>query len=288
MMIEITNLSKTYGGNIEALRNITLEIGPGMFGLVGPNGAGKTSLMRILAGLLQPTGGEVSVLGHAATTSAGKIAIKKQLGYLPQALGYYPTLSAFEFLDYIALLKGIRDTKMRRQQIERILGQVNLLDVADRRIQTYSGGMKRRVGIAQALLGDPKLVIVDEPTVGLDPGERVRLRTLFASLAERCTVILSTHIIEDIGQSCRALAVLDKGQLRFWGSPAALIEQARGHVWTVETANVEDLRESTIIASVQGIEATTYRILGEPPAQISATSTKPTLEDAYMWLMGEN
>jgi ABC-2 type transport system ATP-binding protein len=283
-MIEIKNLTKTYPGNVPALRGLTLDIGPGMFGLVGPNGAGKTSLMRILAGLIQPTSGRVHIFGHDVATPVGKMAIKAQLGYLPQELGLYPNLTAAEFLDYLAILKGITDKTARRRQIAEALEQVRLTEVANRPLQTYSGGMKRRVGIAQAILGQPRLLIVDEPTVGLDPEERVRLRNLLSDLATRCTVILSTHIIEDISQSCQALAVIDQGEVLFLGGPRDLIAQAQGKVWTIETAGERPSGDIAIISSLQLENTTQYRVLGTPAVQYGASSAEPSLEDGYMWL----
>ena len=284
-MIEIKNLSKTYPGNIQALRDLTLTIGSGMFGLVGPNGAGKTTLMRILAGLITPTGGAVQVFGHDPTTPAGKMAIKARLGYLPQELGFYPNLSGLEFLDYIAQLKGIADRKERRRQLVELLELVRLAEVAARPLKTYSGGMKRRVGIAQALLGQPLLLIVDEPTVGLDPEERVRLRNLLSEVAGRCTVILSTHIIEDISQSCRSLAVISQGRLLFQGSPHSLMEGARGRVWLVETPGERPEGDLTLISSVQLAQTTQYRVLGTPSDLGQALPIEPNLEDGYIWLM---
>lgn len=284
-MIEITNLTKTYPGDIRALRGLTLRIGAGMFGLVGPNGAGKTTLMRILAGLVQPTGGDVRVLGHNVTTAKGKMAIKAQLGYLPQELGLYPNLTAAEFLDYIATLKGIIPKAARRRQVTQALELVRLIDVADRPLKTYSGGMKRRVGIAQAILGNPRLVIVDEPTVGLDPEERVRLRNLLSDLATRCTVILSTHIIEDISQSCNALAVIVGGEVLFEGKPRQLIAQAHGKVWVVETQGERPPGDITIVSSVQLQNAMQFHVLGTPAVACKATPVEPSLEDGYMWLM---
>jgi len=284
-MIEITNLTKTYPGNVQALRGLTLEIDQGMFGLVGPNGAGKTTLMRILAGLVQPSKGSVRVLGYDVTTPEGKIAVKAQLGYLPQELGLYPNLTATEFLDYIAVLKGITDKAIRHQQVAEVLEQVRLTETAHRRLKSYSGGMKRRVGIAQALLGAPKLVIVDEPTVGLDPEERVRLRNLLSDLATRCTVILSTHIIEDISQSSNALAAMGQGQVLFHGSPRDLILQAEGKVWTVETQGEHPGGDIVIVSSVQLQHTTQYRVLGTPATHYKAIPTEPSLEDGYMWLM---
>lgn len=286
-MVEITNLTKTYPGNVQALRGLTLEIDAGMFGLVGPNGAGKTTLMRILAGLVQPTSGSVHVFGHDVTIPEGKMAIKAQLGYLPQELGLYPSLTAAEFLDYVAILKGITDRSIRRRQIAEALEQVRLTDVANRRLETYSGGMKRRVGIAQALLGHPRLVIVDEPTVGLDPEERVRLRNLLSELATRRTVILSTHIIEDISQSCNALAAIGQGKVLFHGSPQDLVLQAQGKVWMVETQGERPSGDIVIVSSVQLQHSMQYRVLGTPAAQLKAQLVEPSLEDGYMWLMNQ-
>ena len=284
-MIEITNLSKTYPGDVRALRGINLKIGSGMFGLVGPNGAGKTTLMRILAGLIAPTGGDVEVFGHDVSTPAGKMAVKAQLGYLPQELGLYPNLTAAELLDYIAALKGIANKAARRQQIAAVLEQVRLADAAHRRLKTYSGGMKRRVGIAQALLGDPRLIIVDEPTVGLDPEERVRLRNLLSDLAARRTVILSTHIIEDISQSCNALAALAEGTVLFQGSPGDLIAQVQGKVWLIETDGERPTDDIVVVSSVQLDDTTQYRVVGAPDKNQTLVSVKPGLEDGYMWLM---
>lgn len=282
-MIEITDLTKTYSGNVTALRSITLEIGPGMFGLVGPNGAGKTSLMRILAGLIQPTSGQVHIFGHDVTRPAGQMAVKAQLGYLPQELGLYPNLTAFEFLDYIARLKGLT-RQASRQQVAEALAQVHLTEVAQRRLKTYSGGMKRRVGIAQALLGQPRLVIVDEPTVGLDPEERVRLRNLLSDLAGRCTVILSTHIIEDISQSCRALAVMSQGQVLFQGNPRDLMAQVQGQVWLIETSGGRPEGDLVIVSTMQLPHATQYRVVGTPPMYYPVQPIEPNLEDGYLGL----
>jgi ABC-2 type transport system ATP-binding protein len=287
-MIEITNLTKTYPGNVQALRGINLKIGSGMFGLIGPNGAGKTTFMRILAGLIAPTGGRVEIFGYDVATLAGKMAIKAQLGYLPQELGLYPNLTGTEFLDYIATLKGITNKATRRQQIAQVLEQVRLTDVAHRRLKTYSGGMKRRVGIAQALLGSPRLVIVDEPTVGLDPEERVRLRNLLSDLALRRTVILSTHIIEDISQSCNALAAIGEGKVLFHGSPANLIAEGEGKVWLIESNGEPPTGDVVVVSSVQLNSKTQYRVVGVPDKNQNIVATKPSLEDGYMWLMRQH
>ncbi len=287
-MIEITQLSKTYSGKVQALQEVDLNIGAGMFGLLGPNGAGKTTLMRITAGLVRPTRGAVSVFGNDVTTEAGKMAAKAVLGYLPQELGLYPNLTATEFLDYIAILKGVTDAKLRRKQVAEVIEAVRLSEVAQRQMRTYSGGMKRRVGIAQALLGTPKLLIVDEPTSGLDPEERVRLRNLLSDMAKRCTVILSTHIVEDISQSCNDLAVIAKGRVLFRGSPRELIAQARGQVWNLLITDGGSLQPGlAIVSSLQLQEGTQYRVLGTPEPDQKAQPVEPSLEDGYMWLMSQ-
>lgn len=284
-MITLTQLTKTFPGNVHALAGVDLEIGPGMFGLVGPNGAGKTTLMRILAGLMRPTGGCVRVLGHDVTTSQGKRAVKSILGYLPQELGLYPDLTAYEFLDYVAILKGIAGASQRRSQVDAALALVHLTADANRRLKTYSGGMKRRIGIAQALLGQPELLVVDEPTSGLDPEERVHFRNLLAGLAADRTVILSTHIVEDVSQSCSDLAVLNHGQVVFHGSPRDLIEQARRNVWEISTAGEPPDTGLVVVATLQQPNGVQYRVLGQPHPSYSAVLLEPTLEDGYIWLM---
>jgi ABC-2 type transport system ATP-binding protein len=284
-MITVSRLTKTYGKKVQALRGLDLEIGSGMFGLVGPNGAGKTTLMRILAGLLRPTSGKVSVLGNDVTTGRGKKAVKEVLGYLPQELGLYPDLSALEFLEYVALLKGVTDKVERKKQLDEILELAGLTRDARRRLRTYSGGMKRRVGIAQALLGHPQLLIVDEPTSGLDPEERVRLRNLLAEMSARCTVILSTHIIEDVSQSCNDLAVINLGQVLFRGSPGDLIAKARGHVWNLATSGERPEESLTVVSTMQLEKSVQYRVVGNPLGTSEAVSVEPSLEDGYIWLM---
>ena len=287
-MINIENLRKVYQGNVEALRDINLEIGNGMFGLLGPNGAGKTTLMRIIAGLLRPTSGTLSVLGNDSQSRQGKQAIKQSLGYLPQELGLYPNLSAREFLDYIGILKGITDAKAREYQVSELLELVRLDDTAKRKLKAFSGGMKRRVGIAQAMLGNPKLLIVDEPTVGLDPEERVRIRNILSDMAMRCTVILSTHVIEDIGHSCNDLAIINKGDVLFQGAPSRLIERARGHVWSIKTQGEYPDDSLRVVSTLQLQDSVQYRVLGEPSSHYQAQSLEPGLEDGYMLMMQDS
>lgn len=284
-MIEINGLTKTYNGDVQALRGLTLDIGSGMFGLLGPNGAGKTTLMRVIAGLLKPSSGSVRVLGEDITTQAGKLAVKRQLGYLPQELGLYPNLTGREFLDYISVLKGISDKQERTRQVHEILDLVRLTDQADRRLKTYSGGMKRRIGIGQALLGYPKLLIVDEPTAGLDPEERVRFRNLLADMAARCTVILSTHVIEDISHSCNDLAIIRDGRVLFRGQPGELIGLARGRVWSILTSGDRPRGDLKVVSTLQLQNGVQYRVIGMPDDQYQAQAVEPSLEDGYMLAM---
>lgn len=285
-MIEIKDLTKTYRGNVQALRSISLDIGTGMFGLLGPNGAGKTTLMRVIAGLLNPTSGSVQVLGEDITSHDGKLAVKRQLGYLPQELGLYPNLSGKEFLDYIAVLKGVGDQRERERQIGEILELVRLTDAAHRKLKTYSGGMKRRIGIGQALLGQPKLLIVDEPTVGLDPEERVRFRNMLSDMAARRAIILSTHVIEDISHSCNDLAIIRDGSVLFRGKPSELIERARGKVWSILTNGERPNGNVTVVSTLQLQEGVQYRVIGTPGNPHGARPLEPSLEDGYMLAMG--
>jgi ABC-2 type transport system ATP-binding protein len=286
-MIEINTLTKTYKGDVKALQGVSMNIGAGMFGLLGPNGAGKTTLMRIIAGLLRPTSGTVRVFGYDITTAAGKQATKELLGYLPQELGLYPNLSAREFLNYIGVLKGITNAAARSAQVDELLELVRLTDIQHRKLKTFSGGQKRRVGIAQALLGNPRLIIVDEPTVGLDPEERVRFRNLLSDMAQRCTVILSTHIIEDINASCNDLAIIHHGGVLYRGSPAELIQQARGKVWNV-VAQGDYPEGVSVVTALQLQDTVQYRVLGMPASHYQATPLEPSLEDAYILTMERN
>jgi ABC-type multidrug transport system ATPase subunit len=284
-MITITNLSKRFKGDVTALHDINLEFGDRMFGLLGANGAGKTTLMRIIAGLMKPSMGRVEVAGNDVASQRGKAAIRAMLGYLPQDFDLYPTLTAAEFLDYVAVLKGITDKAQRGREVERVLEDVRLTDAASRRLKGFSGGMKQRVGIAQALLGSPKLLIVDEPTAGLDPEERVHLRNLLSDMAQNCTVLLSTHIVEDISHSCNDLAVIQKGEVVFRGSPRALIERVQGKVWHVTTQGERPNGGVSIVSTIQVEDGVRYRVLGEPNSAYDAVAARPNLEDGYIWLM---
>jgi ABC-type multidrug transport system ATPase subunit len=289
-MITIISLSKTYKSNghtVQALNGINLEIGPGMFGLLGTNGAGKTTLMRILTGIANPSCGTVIIDEHNLSTGPGKQAVKSMLGYLPQELGMYQELTAHQFVDYMAILKGLDDPQKRHQQVGKTLELVGLRQDSGRKIKGFSGGMKRRVGIAQALVNDPRLLIADEPTAGLDPEERIRFRNLLVKLSAERTILLSTHIVEDIAQTCRDLAVLSFGQVIFRGSPAELTQAAMGHVWSLTCSGLErpdhDLSVVGMLHLEEGIQ---YRLVGSDISDYpSAEPVKPGLEDGYVWLM---
>jgi ABC-2 type transport system ATP-binding protein len=292
-MITIKSLTKKYGIGakvVHALNGIELEIGSGMFGLLGPNGAGKTTLMRILAGIVNPSHGTICVNGNDLTTEAGKQAVKSMLGYLPQELGMYLDLSAKQFVDYMAILKGMDDPHKRSRRVAEVLEMVGLHEIANHKIKSFSGGMKRRVGIAQALVNDPKILIVDEPTVGLDPEERIRFRNLLVNLATDRVVILSTHIVEDIGQTCQDLAVLSKGCILFRGSPAEMLQAAEGHVWTITLLGLEKPNHDlTVVSMLHLAEGTQYRLVGSTANDYpTALSIRPGLEDGYVWLMKQS
>ncbi len=285
----MTGLNKIYKGSVHALHELNLTLPTGMCGLLGPNGAGKTTLMRILAGILEPTSGVLRIGGYDATTHSGRQNIKRTLGYLPQDLGMYPDMSAYDFLDYIGILKGLHHTPTRRKRIEELLDMVALTQVADRKVGTFSGGMKRRVGIAQAIINDPKLLIVDEPTAGLDPEERIRFRNLLADLAGDRTILLSTHIIEDIAQTCQRIAVMRKGQIIFQGYLTDMIRATQGKAFLITSFGPKPQGDFTIVSTMHLERAIQYRVVGNlptiPGAQIEAVA--PSLEDSYVWFMSQ-
>ena len=287
MEITIQHLNKVYRGGVQALDNLTLTIPNGMFGLLGPNGAGKTTLMRILAGILRATSGDIQVGSFDGNTEKGRTEIKRILGYLPQDLGVYPDLSGREFLDYVGILKGMDDRRVRQKRVAELLETVTLTNVANRKLKTYSGGMKRRIGIAQALLNDPRFLIVDEPTAGLDPEERIRFRNLLSDLAGDRSVLLSTHIVEDIAQTCRNLAIMKNGQVVFHGTTAELIEETTGKVWTITTDGIKPQGNFTVVSTMNMGTTIQYRVVGELSSQAGAVQTAPSLEDGYVWLMRE-
>jgi ABC-2 type transport system ATP-binding protein len=285
--IEIRDLSKIYPNGTHALADINLTIENGMFGLLGPNGAGKSSLIRILVTLLKPTTGKVSFNGFDLMKNRGEI--RKMLGYLPQDFRFFSKLKTWEFLDYAAGLSGITSKNVRRGKVDEWLEKVGLFDARDRQANNLSGGMKRRLGIAQALIGSPKIIIVDEPTTGLDPEERIRFRNILSDLSQQDIIILlSTHIVADISSVCHDLALLNEGNLQFNGSPQVLVEKARGHVWQVQTAGVEYdmLKEKYAVTStIPSEDGWEIQLVGEKLDLPTAMEIEPNLEHAYVYFM---
>jgi len=286
MTIEIRGLRKVYPGGVVALQGLNLTIPAGIFGLLGPNGSGKTTLMRILATLLEPTAGDVTIGGLDLRRE--KSAVRELLGYMPQEFGFYPNLTAYETLDYFSLLCRVNDPQERKGRIERALVRANLEDVAGRKVGTFSGGMKQRLGIAQALLNEPELVIVDEPTSGLDPEERIRLRNLLAELAGERIIILSTHIVSDVASTADRLAILHRGVLLFAGPAEDLLTPLRGKTWIVDIADEEltrvreDYFVTGIFRSATGLQV---RAVEEEMKHPRGYLAEPTLDDAYVWAM---
>ncbi len=238
MILKINNLNKQYSNGVHALNNVSLTINKGMFGLLGPNGAGKSSLMRTLATLQDADSGS-AMLGEIDVLK-DKEAVRKVLGYLPQEFGVYPRTSATDLLDYLAVLKGFNHTGERKEMVQQLLEKVNLYEHRKKSVSSYSGGMRQRFGIAQCLIGDPKLIIVDEPTAGLDPGERNRFYNILSEIGENIIVILSTHIVQDVRELCTQMAIMDKGKLLFSGNTDEALRQIKGKVWE-KTVNKMEL-----------------------------------------------
>jgi ABC-2 type transport system ATP-binding protein len=271
--VRVEGVRKSYGG-VAALAELDLELGPGITGLLGPNGAGKTTLIRILATLLSPSAGQVGVNGWWTSDLRDRVEIRRRLGYLPQDLGLYPRFTVFEFVDYLALLKELDDPAERHRRVRAALAAVELEDLARRKIRTLSGGMRRRVGIAQAIVADPLLLLLDEPTTGLDPEQRMRFRQLIAGIGEQRTVVLSTHLVEDVAAVCTQVVVLWQGRVRFHGTPSQLRQLADGQVWSSLEAT------AGAVASWR-TESGAYRVLGERPSP-AAEAVAPTVEDGYL------
>ncbi|HET7488132.1 MAG TPA: ATP-binding cassette domain-containing protein [Acidimicrobiales bacterium] len=274
--IELKGVTKSYGG-IPALDGIGLSIGPGVTGVLGPNGAGKTTMLRMLATVLAPDAGRLRILGEDPGRVEGRLAIRRRLGYFPQEPGYYQNLSAFDFVDYVAILKEHDDRAARHAEVRRVLEQVDLGAVQHKKLKKLSGGMRRRVIIAQALLGRPELLVLDEPTVGLDPEQRLRFRELVSRLAEQHTVVLSTHQTEDVAALCHRVVVVHGGRVRFDGTAAALAALAAGRVWAAAEPD-----PSARLSWRTGTGE--HRLIGDPPP--GSTLVEPTLEDAYLLLLG--
>ncbi len=287
MEIKINDLSKVYPNGKKALSDINLRIENGMFGLLGPNGAGKSTLMRILVTLMTPSHGSVSVNGYDLINNRGDI--RKMLGYLPQDFRFFTKLKTWEFLDYAASLSGISNKKMRLAKVDEWLEKVGLFDVRERNANKLSGGMKRRLGIAQALIGEPQIIVVDEPTTGLDPEERIRFRNILSELSQKDVIImLSTHIVGDISSICQNLALLNNGKVGFNGSPEELISTTRGHVWQITTSGMEyeTLKENyAVISTIPAEEGWEIQLVGDNLPTIDAIPIEPNLEHAYVYFM---
>ena len=281
-MLTISNLSKTYPNGVEALKNVNLEIPAGMYGLLGPNGAGKSTLMRTIATLQQPDSGSINLDGLDVLARPGDL--RKRLGYLPQDFGVYPRISAVDMMDHMAVLKGFTNKKERKDIVETLLRQTNLYDVRKKALSGFSGGMRQRFGIAQALIGDPKLIIVDEPTAGLDPEERNRFLNLLSDIGEHKVVILSTHIVDDVTNLCPNMAIINKGRIVSEGRPADLIRSLGGSIWTktVDRGDVDEHKaRHTVISS--HLYAGRYRlhVLSDTDPGDGFASQQPNLEDVY-------
>jgi ABC-2 type transport system ATP-binding protein len=286
MQLEIRDVSKTYRNGVQALKNVTLDIPPGMYGLLGPNGAGKSTLMRTIATLQQPDSGSI-MLGDLDVLKQ-KDEVRKTLGYLPQEFGVYPNVTAERLLDHFAVLEGITDKRTRRETVDALLHQTNLWNARKQKLGGYSGGMRQRFGIAVALLANPKLVIVDEPTAGLDPAERVRFLNLLGDLGEDSIVILSTHIVEDVSELCRRMAIIDSGEIVLEAEPLRAIEDLRGRIWRrmvakAELANVE--REHVVIATKLLAGRTFVHVHNESSPGPEFESVEPDLKDVYFTAM---
>ncbi len=287
MQISVSQLSKRYHGGKLALKNIDLEIPKGLFGLLGPNGAGKTTLMRILVTLLNPSSGRVKV--NDLDIRKNRKEIRRLIGYLPQDFSVFPKLTVWEFMDYSACLNGILSKNKRGDRIDMLLETVGLFEARDRLTGKLSGGMKRRLGIAQTLIGDPPLLVVDEPTVGLDPEERIKFRNLLSDLSiQERIIILSTHIVGDISSTCETIALMDLGHIIFHGPPADLVDGARGKVWAI-TTGYEELdgwkERFPVISTVPSENGYELRIVAENPDDPGAVPVEPNLEDAYIHTM---
>ena len=290
MNIKIKNLSKTYKSGHKAIKSLDLEIGTGMFGLLGPNGAGKTTLMKIMT--LMHDASEGTILFDDFDIVKHRREIRSILGYLPQDFRFFDKLKTWEYLDYCASLSGIKGKRQRSEKVDELLRRVGLFEVRERWANRMSGGMKRRLGIAQAIINDPKVIIVDEPTTGLDPEERIRFRNVLSEVSNNdTTIILSTHIVGDISSSCEDLALLSRGELRFQGSPNDLINLAKGKVWEVCVTDFElqKIKERfPIISTIPSIKGWEVQIIAEEISELGSIEGKeilPNIEHAYVYFM---
>ena len=283
MSLEIRGISKRYPNGVQALNNLSLSIGNNMFGLLGPNGAGKSTLMRTIATLQDPDSGQILLNGMDVV--ANKDAVRRQLGYLPQEFGVYPRISALDMLHHLAVMKGISKSSERKEIVDALLRQTNLWDVRKKALSTYSGGMKQRFGIAQALLANPKLIIVDEPTAGLDPAERNRFLNLLSSLARDVIVILSTHIVEDVRELCPRMAIISNGEVVLEGAPEETLERLQNSIWSIVVKTEEEFAAVSAQFKVVSTKllggAHELRIHSETAPGEGFRQVDPELEDVY-------
>lgn len=280
--LKINNISKTYPNGVQAIKSVSLEISNGMFGLLGSNGAGKSSLMRTIASLQEPSNGTITF--NDIDIISKPQYVRENLGYLPQEFGVYPKLSAEKLLNHLAILKGITDAKERKQQVESLLHQTNLYQHRKKAVATFSGGMRQRFGIAQALLGNPQLIIVDEPTAGLDPEERNRFLNLLSEIGESVIVILSTHIVEDVHNLCKNMAILSNGNILVTGNPAELVNGIQGKVWSkiIAKTDVEAYKNAfSVISSTLVSGETQIKVLSEIKPEEGFSPVRADLEDFY-------
>lgn len=279
--LSIKHLTLTYKNGVKALNDISLEIGNGMFGLLGPNGAGKSSLMKTIVGLQKPDSGTVFLNGTDVVSTPD--FIKKQLGYLPQDFGVYPKVSAWDLLQHLAVLKGVTNAQERKDQVLDLLEKVNLADHKNKVVHTFSGGMRQRFGVAQALLGNPRIIIVDEPTAGLDPEERNRFNALLSEISEDVIVILSTHLVEDVRNLCSHMAIMRKGELAAAGKPVEMTNRLEGKIWTkrIDKNELEKYQSTCSVISRQWVEKSMLiSIYADAPPE-GFTATVPSLEHVY-------
>ncbi len=281
-MLTISGLSKTYPNDVRALDDVSLSIPTGMFGLLGPNGAGKSTLMRTIATLQEPDSGSIHL--DDIDVLQNKTKLRRCLGYLPQEFGAYPRTSPVVMLNHVAVLKGITDKKVRKALVEQLLTKTNLWDVRNKSIDTFSGGMKQRFGIAQALIGEPKLIIVDEPTAGLDPAERRRFQNLLAKIGQDVVVILSTHIVDDVSDLCSRMAIMGEGRILVEDEPQLLMEKLEGKLWSkvIPTEQVATLSKSLPVVSTRMVAGQTeIRVVSQDQPDCAMALVSPTLEDVY-------
>lgn len=287
--LSIKNLSKTYENGTQAIDHLSLDITNGMFGLLGPNGAGKSTLMRTIAALQEPTSGIIEFSG--INILENPMFIRENLGYLPQEFGVYPKISAYRLLDHLAILKGIVNTKERHEQILYLLQQTNLLQHKDKAVHSFSGGMRQRFGIAQALLGNPKIIIVDEPTAGLDPEERNRFNNLLSEIGESIIVVLSTHIVEDVRDLCTKMAIISNGKLLLEGNPNEAVDSLKGKIWmkAIHKNELKELQEHfNIISSHLNSGKINIHVFSEQQPDSGFELTSPDLSDVYFNILFQN